>query len=341
VKVVIMAGGQGTRFWPWSIKGKPKQFLPLNSQNTMIQETYNRYKQCLSKEKIYVVTTEEYQGLVKKQLPQLPLEQIIVEPDQRDTAPCVALTAMYFLGKDDDEALVISPADQYISDTQKLKDILEFAENIAEDGKSIVTLGVKPTRPETGYGYIKASIDEADEFQRVYKVDRFIEKPSKEHAKRLITSENVFWNSGLTIWKPSTIAYYMSKLQPKLWDTLLSNKTILQEVYSTLPKISVDYAILENAEEVFMIPATFQWDDLGTWRSLERLNKEDDNKNIVIGNINAVSTNNSIIISHGKKAIVLGVSDLIIVLTEDGLLVCNKSNEQEIKTLINDWPDLE
>jgi mannose-1-phosphate guanylyltransferase len=289
-------------------------------------------------EKIFVVTTEEYHNLVMEQLPYLSPEQILLEPDQRDTAPCVALTALHCLERGENEVLVMSPADQYVSDSQELMESLLLAENVAKKGNSIVTLGIQPTRPETGYGYIKTTTEVVEENQ-ILKVEQFIEKPSLEHAKKLLECENVFWNSGIFVWKPSTIAYYMEKFQGEMWHKIKSHKNELKKIYSTLPKISVDYAILEQAKELYMIPATFEWDDLGTWRSLERLSKEDNNENIFIGNVNALSANNCMVISQDHDAIVLGVKDLIIVLTEDGLLVCHKTYEQEIKNVLHSWSD--
>ncbi|WP_245856005.1 mannose-1-phosphate guanylyltransferase [Bacillus oleivorans] len=335
---MIMAGGQGTRFWPWSVKNRPKQFLPLHSKKTMIQETFERYSQWLSKEKIYVVTTEEYHDLLMEQLPQLPSEQIILEPERKDTAPCVALTALHCLEKDEDEVLVMSPADQYISDSQELMETLLLAEKIANSGHSIVTLGIPPTRPETGYGYIKTKYPSFIE-NKVLHVEKFIEKPFLDHAETLINDNNVFWNSGIFVSKPSTIAYYMEKFQTNIWNTLIKNKDNLKTAYLKLPKISVDYAILEKADEVYMIPVTFDWDDLGTWGSLERFKKEDQNHNILIGNVQVLSSENCMIISEKQNAMVLGAKDLIIVLTEEGLLVCHKSQEQEIKNLLNSWPE--
>lgn len=332
VKVVIMAGGQGTRFWPWSIEKKPKQFLSLISKKTMIQETFDRYKEWLSIDKIFVVTTEEYKQLVIDQLPNLPQEQIILEPERRDTAPCVALTAMFFQEKLDDEVLVMCPADQYISDAAELKESLHLAEKIAEKDNNIVTLGINPTRPETGYGYIKAASEKAD---KILKVERFIEKPTEKYAEKLLNSDNVFWNSGIFIWKPSTIAHYMEKYQYYLWNTLKNNQSQIKEVYSKLPKISVDYAILEKVNCIYTIPAKFEWDDLGTWRSLERIYNQDSGENILIGNVNVLSSSNCTIISDNQDLVVLGVSDLIIVSTADGLLICHKSQEQEIKKALN------
>nr|WP_239583031.1 sugar phosphate nucleotidyltransferase [Bacillus tianshenii] len=328
-----MAGGQGTRFWPWSVKKKPKQFMSLNSSRTMIQETYERFSTWLPPEKIYVITTKEYLGLVAQQLPQLSPDQIIIEPARKDTAPCVALASLYFIEKGENEVLVFTPSDHYISDTEVLFNTLKSAEKVAEIGNSIVTLGIKPEKPDTGYGYISASKENTID-SNVLKISEFIEKPEIETAKKLLENKNVYWNSGLFIGKPSTIEYFMKKYQKNIWDTL-KDSTDLVKAYSTLPKLSIDYAILEKADEIYTIPTELSWDDLGTWRSLEHFYNKDSDQNIKIGNVKTICTNNCLIVSEICPTLVLGVKDIIIVLTDDGLLVCHKSLEQEIKKLIN------
>ncbi|HET7615429.1 MAG TPA: sugar phosphate nucleotidyltransferase, partial [Bacillales bacterium] len=200
-------------------------------------------------------------------------------------------------------------------------------------GNSIVTLGIRTLRPETGYGYIEAMENDHDE---VVKVKTFIEKPSYERAVGLYQRPNIYWNSGIFVWKPSTIAYYMEKNQPVLWRTLMKSGNNLETAYATLPKISIDYAVLEKAEEVYMIPATFQWDDLGTWQSLERLYSKDGSGNVTLGDIHSTSTKNCMVYSEDRQVMTLGVENLIIVSTEEGLLVCHKSREQEIKKALKE-----
>ncbi|MBY0074703.1 mannose-1-phosphate guanylyltransferase [Priestia aryabhattai] len=333
MKAIIMAGGQGTRFWPWSIKEKPKQFLTLSSDKTMIQETYDRFRKWLPIEKIFVVTTDEYYSLVIEQLPEINSDQIILEPERRDTGPCVALSALHFLEKQEDEVIVTVPSDQYISDGELFRNSMITAEKAAQKDRSIVTLGIVPTRPETGYGYIEAKEGVGQE--SIVPVKKFIEKPSLKQAVELLKNKNVYWNSGIFLWKPSTIAYYMELLQKDIWRTLLNNRSNLKQAYSKLPKISVDYAILEKAEKVYMIPAKFEWDDLGSWCSVERIQKENDKQNLELGNVYTLESNNCIVISDKQKALVIGVDDLIIVSTEEGLLVSHKSKEQIIKKALN------
>jgi mannose-1-phosphate guanylyltransferase len=333
MKVVIMAGGKGTRFWPMSVEEKPKQFLAMTSDKTMIQQTYNRFREYLPQENIFVVTTKRYLPLVCQQLPELMIEQIIVEPEQRDSGPCIALTAQYFLKKGEDDVLVTAPSDQFIPDGKALMESLLAAEKVACKENTIVTLGIVPTRPETGYGYIETSKDSCEE--NVYKVETFIEKPSLLKAEYLSKRNNVYWNSGIFIWKPSTISYYMNLHHPEIWSLLEGPEAELDAVYSRIPKISIDYAVLEKADTVYMIPVQFEWDDVGTWTALERIHSVEEDGNIVIGNVHTISTLNSIIYAENHKTVVIGVQDLIIVATTDGLLICHKSNEQSIKTFFN------
>jgi mannose-1-phosphate guanylyltransferase len=324
-----MAGGLGTRFWPLSTAAKPKQFLALTSEHTMIQESYRRFREWLRADRVHVVTTAEYLPLICSQLPELPPEQLIIEPERRDTGPCIALTALYFLRRNDDEVLVTAPSDHYLSDTAELKRALELAEQTAQRDRNIVTLGIVPTRPETGYGYIDAASEDAQ--GEVLPVRRFMEKPSPDVAERLYRTEQVYWNSGIFIWKPSTIAYYMERLQPELWSRLTGEED-LKAVYPELPKISVDYAILEKAESIYTVPVRFAWDDVGVWTALERLRPLDEQGNLISGDVLTLNAERNIIRSDGKAA-VIGVRDLIIVSTAGGLLVCHKDHEQSIKEL--------
>lgn len=329
MKAVIMAGGTGTRFWPKSIEEKPKQFLNLTSDKTMIQETYLRFREWLPKDDVYIVTTRRYLSLVREQLPEIADTQIIVEPDQRDTGPCVALTALHFLQQGVDDVLVITPSDQYIPDVEQLKESLLLAEEVAKCNRTIVTLGVVPTRPETGYGYIETSMEPSS--SRVYPVKQFIEKPTLERAEQLIKLDHMYWNSGIFVWKPSTISHYMKQQQPETWRLMTEAGSDLEAVYSQLPKISVDYAILEKADHISMIPVQFDWDDVGTWSSLERMHAANEDGNVINGPVKAMSTQNSIILTEEHQTIVIGVEDLIVVSTKNGLLVCPKSKEQNIK----------
>ncbi|MTT30898.1 NTP transferase domain-containing protein [Terrilactibacillus sp. BCM23-1] len=333
MKVVIMAGGMGTRFWPWSVKDRPKQFLPLISEETMLQQTYQRFQNWLPLDKIYIVTSKEYVPLVEDQLPNLYKSQMIVEPLSRDTGPCLALTALRLL-EENDEPFAAVPADHYIPEESSLPKLFQLAEEVAEKGRSIVTLGIEPTRPEPGYGYLQ--VEEGDYQSKVLPVKKFIEKPNKKKARELLKSNRVYWNSGIFIWKPSTIIYYMKKFQPKMWQILSHHMDDLEQAYSKIRKTSIDYAILEKAASVYTIPSHFKWDDVGNWSAWERHHQKSELGNVVSGDVYLQSTKNCSIKSEKQKTIVIGVEDLIIASTDEGLLICHKSQEQKIKEIIKE-----
>jgi len=332
MKIIILAGGSGTRFWPKSIKATPKQFLALTSERTMIQETYMRFMEWLPLNKIFVATIEAYAETVKEQLPGLTDEQIIIEPTPRDTGPCIALAAAKFIELDDDEVLVTLPSDHYISDKSDLRRVLEDAANKAEQSACIVTLGVPPSRPETGYGYIETFSEPVRD--GIHRVERFLEKPSEEKAQQLIERKNVFWNSGIFVWKPSTIAHYMQKYQSPIWAVLTDSGIRFKERYNQLPKISIDYAVLEKADEIYCIPVRFQWDDLGLWSSMERIFPLDSNGNLLKGEIHVLNTTDTTVFSDHLKTIVIGLDHMIVVSTKYGLLICNKSHDQMVKSIL-------
>ncbi|HEY1215888.1 MAG TPA: mannose-1-phosphate guanylyltransferase, partial [Bryobacteraceae bacterium] len=281
MKVVIMAGGKGLRFWPRSVEERPKQFLALTSHDSMLQQTYNRFRKYVDVADIYVVAGSSYIPLILEQLPLLEPSRLIVEPERRDTGPCMALTARFFLQQHVDDVLVTAPSDQYIPDDQALMKALLEAEQLATRDESIVTLGIIPTRPETGYGYIRATSETV--IGQAKRVLRFVEKPNEQRARELMLEPDTYWNSGIFVWKPSTIDYYMKFYQRDMWNKLWLSGESLEHVYASLPKLSVDYAILEKAESVYTIPVHFVWDDVGTWTALERVYPRDDQGNLLFG----------------------------------------------------------
>lgn len=338
MKVIIMAGGSGTRFWPLSTREKPKQFISLTSARTMIQETYERYRTWLPAEKIFFVTGKSYRSLIAEQFPDLTDEQVILEPAQRDTGPCVARTALHFLQQGDDEVLVFTPSDQYLSDDGQLADRLRSAEELACRDHSVVTLGFVPSRPETGYGYIESGSETLP--GGVFRVKSFIEKPSLDVATQLIADRRFYWNSGIFIWKPSSIAQYMAEYQSQMWEQLVRHQADLQEIYETLSKFSVDYGIMEKLKDprdAYVIPVQLDWQDVGFWTSLERIFPPDRAGNITIGDIHTLSTEDSILISQDKKVVAIGLRDLIVVSTENGVLISPKSSAHDIKRLIESF----
>lgn len=335
---VIMAGGKGMRFWPRSVEDKPKQFLALTESNkTMLQLTYQRFRNWLPPEAIYVVTARRYMALVYQQLPELDMERLIIEPEQRDTGACIAMAALYFIQRGMDDVLVFAPSDQYISDEKQLQEALELAESQAANGCDIVTLGIVPTRPETGFGYLQAVPPVGNE--RLLAIHAFLEKPPEEMAARLIQKPHVYWNSGIYIWKPSTIAYYMQREQSAMWKQLAAccSTEEVEQVYAGLSKLSIDYAVIERAKTVYTIPVSFAWDDVGLWTSLERIRSLDSEGNLIHGDVKVLRTTNSIIQTEGQQTVVIGVSNLIVVSTAEGLLICHKSEEKQIKVILEGW----
>lgn len=332
MNIVIMAGGRGTRFWPSSTESKPKQFLPLLTKRTMLQDTYDRFKQWLPASNIYVATSKSYISLVMEQLPELTLKHIIIEPDSRDTGPSTALTALTFLHQDDDDVIVMVPSDQYISDNIELSRTLHTAANEARTRRITVMLGIVPTRAETGYGYIRTYDNHG--YSSLREVEAFIEKPNQDYAEKLIKL-GTYWNSGIFVWRPSTIEYLMTKHCPSIWQPLKKHYPEVSTIYSQLPKLSIDYAVIEKAKDLYVIPATFDWDDVGTWNAVRRHYGSDEHGNLLNGHVRSLDSHGNIIFTD-KQAIVIGVDDLIVVSTEEGLLVCHRSEEQRIKEMLNE-----
>ena len=331
MKFVIMAGGRGNRLWPQSTEGRPKQFHSLTSSESMLQTTYRNLASRVAESRIFVATAAQFRPLVLEQLPELEENRLISEPQQRDTGPCVAMSALHFLKKQDDEVMVFLPSDQNIPDTGALMDSLTLAAEFAGASGSIVTLGVVPTRGETNFGYIQAERGSAVE--RISKVKAFIEKPNEGRARELACAPDVYWNSGILIWKPSTIKRAMELYQPAMWKKMEEAGDRLEAIYGELPRLSVDYAVLEKSDELYTIPVSFEWDDMGRWTSLERVKSADETGNILQGPVETSESSNNIVIAD-RPAIVIGVQDLIIVSSPQGLLVSSKEKESALKAIV-------
>ncbi len=344
--VAIMAGGIGSRFWPKSRTSYPKQFIDiLNSGKTLIQWTYERYAQFIPKENIYIVTSVDYESLVEEQLPDVKKENIVSEPSRKNTAPCVAYISFKLLQKDPKATLIVSPSDQMVLDTEEFKKSALEALNFASNTKALVTLGIKPTYPNTGYGYIQHEIMSVA--NNIYKVKTFTEKPDLDLAKTFLASGDFLWNAGIFIWQVQTIINAFEQLQPEMYELFASEqehfntsgeKDAIERIYPLCTKVSIDYAIMEKADNVYVIPASFGWSDLGTWNSAyDQLEKD------YLGN--AVSGNNVLVIDaakcmisapDGKLFVLQGLEDFIVVDTEDVLLICKKDKEQEIKQYVGE-----
>ncbi len=342
---VIMAGGIGSRFWPMSRTSFPKQFLDiLNTGSTLLQATCARFEGLVPIENIYIVTSEEYVSIVKKQLPDLPPQNIIGEPERKNTAACIALISFKLHKLNPKANLIVAPSDHLIENVDEFQKNCLAALNQTENTNTFVTLGIRPTYANTGYGYIQW--ENGLGTKPPYKVKRFTEKPDKATAIEFLNDGNYLWNSGIFFWKAEDILNAFEQYMPSMYNLFESGHmdlntdreiAMIGNVYSQCESTSIDYAILEKAQNVMVIPATFSWSDLGTWNSAwENINKDSAQNAISGKNTLMVDAKGCIVHSQDKKLILVGgVEDLIVVNTPDALLICKKENEQEIKEYLN------
>lgn len=336
-----MAGGRGERFWPMSRKQHPKQFLSLTEDGkTMIQLTVERLMPLIAMEDIYIVTNRDYVGLVREQLPGLPEENILAEPMARNTAPCIALAAAVVAHKYEDAVMYVLPSDHLIKYTAMFLDVLKRAGEVAETGENLVTIGITPTYPETGYGYIQFAPEGEN---GIYRVKRFVEKPELETAKGYLSSGQYLWNSGMFVWKLSTIIENFRKFLPPLYEGVQEIRAAcgtaafeqtLERCFAGFPSESIDYGVMEKAEDIYTIPGSFGWDDVGSWLALERVNRTNELGNAVSGDVVTIDTTDTIIRGGKRMIAAVGLEDLVVVDTEDALLICAKDSTAKIKRVV-------
>ena len=339
---LIMAGGRGERFWPKSRRSLPKQFLEITDDGkTMIQLTVERILPLVNMEDIFIATNKDYKKLVLKQLPEIPEENILCEPIGRNTAPCIGLGAMHIASKYEDALMLVLPSDHQIKFNKMYLTTLKDACQVAEKGENLVTIGIMPDYPETGYGYIKFNTHEME--GRAYKVERFVEKPSLEVAKEYLATEEYLWNSGMFIWKVSSILKNMEKLMPETYAGLERIKSAigtdnqevaLEQEFVKMEGQSIDYGVMEKAKNIYILPGMFGWDDVGSWLALERIKKTNEFGNVVDGNIITIDTQNCIIQGNKKLIATVGMKDMIVVDTEDAMLICAKDSTVNIKKVL-------
>lgn len=339
---LIMAGGRGERFWPKSRKNMPKQFLSLTDDGkTMIQLTVERISPMVKIEDVYVATNKDYKSLVLEQLPGLPEQNILCEPVGRNTAPCIGLGAMHIAKKYDDALMFVFPSDHLIKFNKMFIRTLQDACEVAEKKDNLVTIGIVPDYPETGYGYIK--FDSQITEGQAYKVDRFVEKPSLEVAKEYLSTEEYLWNSGMFIWKISSILKNFQKFMPETYETLKKiqdaigtehEEAVLEKEFHGIQSQSIDYGIMEKAEDIYILLGAFGWDDVGSWLAVERIKKTNEFGNVVNGNIITVNTHNCVIQGENKLIATVGLEDMIVVDTEDATLICSKDHAGDIKKVL-------
>lgn len=335
-----MAGGRGERFWPKSRNTCPKQFLSLTSDGeTMIQKTVNRLSSIVDAEDVFIVTNAAYTELVKEQLPDVPAENILAEPCARNTAPCIAFAAAVIGRKYDDAVMLVLPSDHLIGYENIYIKTLKKAVAVAEQGKNLVTVGITPTYPETGYGYINFGEENGD----AYKVERFVEKPDLPTAKKYLSSGKYLWNSGMFVWKISSIMDNMRELMPDVYRGAVKIgesfgtpefEDVLAGEFAAFPSESVDFGIMEKASDIYTLPGSFGWDDVGSWLAVERINETDENKNFISGDVITVDAERTTVCGGKRLIAAVGTEDLIIVDTDDVLLVCSKNNTQDVKKVI-------
>ncbi len=342
--LVIMAGGVGSRFWPMSTTEKPKQFIDvLGTGKTLLQLTVERFGQLIKPENIWVVTNEAYADIVAEQLPEMPRTNILCEPCRRNTAPCIAYISWRIKSRDPKANIVVTPSDHIVTNVQEFQRIIGDCMKFTCDTDAIVTLGMKPTRPETGYGYIQANLA-ANSLRNkgIYRVDSFREKPDMPTATKYIKQNNYFWNAGIFIWNVNTIVNAFRMYQPalaKIFESMNAvygtdkEQTVINERFPECESISVDYAIMEKAEEIFVCPADFGWSDLGTWGSLLLQSKKDLYGNACIGqDIKMFESHNCIVhTTQEKRVVIQGLDGFIVAENNDTLLICKLSEEQRIK----------
>ncbi len=347
--LVIMAGGIGSRFWPMSTPERPKQFVDvMGCGRTLIQLTMDRFRGIVPAENVWVVTSAAYADMVHEQLPDVPVSNILKEPCRRNTAPCVAYVSWRIKAQSPRANVVVTPSDHIVLDQNEFQRVVKSALSFVNESDAMVTLGMKPTRPETGYGYIQADLSSPCARNReIFRVDQFKEKPNLEKAKEYIAQNNFFWNAGIFVWNINTIVNALRIYAPRIssiFESMLPvygtqrEQAVVNERFPECENISVDYAIMERAEEIYCFPASFGWSDLGTWGSLLENSEHDRFGNALMGNdIRTFDTRNCIVHTTDERRVVVQGLDGYIVAEKDGvLLICKLENEQQIKTYSED-----
>lgn len=340
IHAVIMAGGKGTRLWPQSRENMPKQLWEFFHQKSLLQDTVERIAPLIPPERVFVVTGENIYQQICDQLSHVPTSNILLEPVGRNTAPCVGLAAVYI--NDPDACMLVLPSDHVIGERPEFMRLLQLAVEVASEGEHLVTFGIHPTAPETGFGYIQRGALYRD---GVYAVRRFTEKPDSETANMFLQSGEYSWNSGMFIWKVSTLLKAIERFLPELYQGLMRIKSVIgtldeqrvvAEVFSGLPSVSIDYGIMEKAESTFVIPAAFAWNDVGSWAALPEVWDTNHDGNTLKGNVVALESHNNIAYTDDGLISLVGVQDLVVVKVQDSVLVCRRDYAQKVKEMVDE-----
>lgn len=342
---VIMAGGRGTRFWPLSRTRRPKHLLKIMGERSIIQQTVDRIGSYIDERDIYVVTVATHAEELAAQLPRIPRGNIIVEPVGRNTAPCIGLASLYLKKRNPEETMVVLPADHLITNEEQFLKTLEAADEMAKGTPSLVTIGIAPTRAETGYGYIEKGERAGTACGRdIFRVGAFREKPDLETARAFIRDGGFYWNSGMFVWKVETILKEIARFLPDLYDALTEMEHVIgtgeeqariAELYAGVNPVSIDYGVMERTDRVLLIEGTFGWSDIGSWDALWEVLDKDDDENAVTGSHISVGSSRNLVHSPGKLVTLVGVSDLILVEAEDSILVCRRGASQDVKEAVD------
>jgi len=337
IYAIILAGGTGTRFWPLSRQNEPKQFLNIFSDRSMMEETIKRISRLVDNENIYIATNKIYRKKTTDYLKNLhiPVKNLFLEPQSKNTLAPIGVVSCKIYSKDKEAIILVLPCDHYIKDAKRFLKSLKKAAMLAKKGY-IVTLGIIPDRPETGYGYIKIAARLKNQRSKAYEVKEFVEKPFFQRAEKFIKNKRYFWNSGIFIFKADTILEEIRRIKPEVYKLIIkvNNKNFI-ETWKQLPTLSVDYGIMEKTDKIVLLPANFGWIDLGSWKTVEYLAKKDKSGNMLKGNCIDVGSKNIISWSDNRILATVGLDNVIIVNTKDAILVCSKSRTQDVRSVVN------
>ncbi|MBU0509316.1 mannose-1-phosphate guanylyltransferase [bacterium] len=342
---VIMAGGVGARFWPISRRQRPKQLLDLLGEGSLIEQTLSRIEPLVAPERRWIVTSPSQAGLIHEMVPSLSASRFILEPMGKNTAPAIGLSAVHLLRQDPDAVMLVLPADHRISEVEKFRECLMTAVEMVSNSDRLATLGIEPTRPETGYGYIQIDRAAGAISSGVWRVKTFAEKPNPTAAKLFLESGEFLWNSGIFVWRADVILRQLAEHQPKWYSGLQEiagvigtpdEEEMARHVFAALKGISIDYAVMEHAPQVIVVQGTFGWSDVGSWDEIWRLLQQDKDGNASRGTARLVQSKNNLVLARERLIALVGVEDMIVVDAGDAILICPRSESQRVRALVDE-----
>jgi len=342
---VIMAGGVGKRFWPQSRRVTPKQLLPIAGNESMLRMTIDRLKNITDPGQILIITNSDQEEAIRLECPELPEDNILIEPEGKNTAPAIGLAAIIIQHRDPDAIMGVFPADHYIKDVKSFADYMQQGIKIANEMKGLVTFGVVPTRPATGYGYIQFH-GRTNPVEPIYAVKAFAEKPDMKTAQLFLESGDFLWNSGMFVWRVDSILQSFQEFLPEIWDSLDNIKgaigktvwnSVLTVEWATLRSISIDYGIMEKAQNVYVVRVDFSWNDVGSWDAVYDMREKDGNRNVSKGQIIFHGSENNLVFAEGKTVALVGIDDLVVIDTKDALLIIPRGQTERVKDLVDSF----